>query len=246
MIQFTKKAWHLDMLFSLCGIRLGWSAVIGIIPVIGDIINIYLSLKLIKLAQNIDGGLPVTVQSKMMGNISIDFMLGLVPVLGMVAGAIYKSNSRNSLILEHYLRDRARKNVEKGLFLLDPISEANKNKGNKWFSFGSKKGGNKNTTTTAANANANTNTNPTTALPTSGGPSHNNNNNHHEINTINGGGATRPTKDQPLLVEQHPTNSNSNSNTNTGKAGHKKEKGGHKQEVFKQEEGVITPALPPR
>lgn len=127
------------MLFSLCGLRVGWSAVIGIIPVIGDIINIYMAMQLIRLAQKIDGGLPVAQQSKMMTNILIDFGLGLIPVLGIITGALYRANSRNALILQHYMNRRARKNVEQGLFLKDPNA---KKIGTNWFSFGR----NKNTT----------------------------------------------------------------------------------------------------
>lgn len=136
--KFNKKAWSLDMLFSFCGVRLGWSAVIGIIPFIGDCINIYLSIQLVRMAQKIDGGLPVAIQSKMMANITLDFLLGITPVLGIVAGALYKSNSRNSLILEHYLRERAQANVKAGKYLM---SDAAKSKGNgsklsSWFKFG--------------------------------------------------------------------------------------------------------------
>lgn len=122
------------MLFSLCGLRLGWSAVIGIIPVIGDCINIYMALQLVRLAQKIDGGLPVTEQSKMMTNVFIDFAMGIIPVVGIVAGALYRANSRNALILQHYLRKKAENNVQQGLFLLDPAAQSGKG----WFHFGKK------------------------------------------------------------------------------------------------------------
>lgn len=136
--KFNKKAWNLDMLFSFCGVRLGWSAVIGIIPVIGDCINIYLSIQLVRMAQNIDGGLPVAIQSKMMANITLDFLLGITPVLGIVAGALYKSNSRNSLILEHYLRERAEANVKEGKYLMSDNDRTGSGSGklSSWFRFG--------------------------------------------------------------------------------------------------------------
>jgi hypothetical protein len=107
--------------------------VIGIIPVVGDIVNLYLSLQLVKLAQTIDdGGLPSLVVSKMMTNIMIDFALGLTPVLGIVAGALYKANSRNSLILSHFLTKRAKENVKKGLFLQGDEARAQRS----WFGWG--------------------------------------------------------------------------------------------------------------
>lgn len=131
--RVTHKAWRLDMLFSMCGLRLGWSAVIGILPVIGDVINLYMALKLVRLAQTVDDGLPPFVVSKMMTNITVDFALGFTPVVGIVMGALYKANSRNSLILEHFLKKRAKKNVAKGMYVLDPTTGAKKKP---WFGWG--------------------------------------------------------------------------------------------------------------
>lgn len=142
--KVTLKAYRLDLAFSLCGLRLGWSAVIGIVPVLGDIINLYLSLSLVRLAQTVDEGLPALVVSRMMSNIMIDFALGITPVLGTIAGALYKSNSRNSLILSHYLSKRAKENVKKGRYLKGDTQAAH----NSWFSWGKYwKRQNKNTTT---------------------------------------------------------------------------------------------------
>lgn len=137
--KMTRKAWRLDMAFSVCfcchsgDIRLGWSAVIGILPVIGDIINLYLSLSLLKLAQKVDDGLPAFTVSKMMSNVMIDFVLGITPVLGTIAGALYKANSRNALILEHFLKKRAKENIKKGLYVVDPSTGRKKKS---WFTWG--------------------------------------------------------------------------------------------------------------
>lgn len=130
--RVTRKAWRLDLLFSMCGLRVGWSAVIGILPVIGDVINLYMALKLVRLAQTVDEGLPAWVVSKMMTNIAIDFALGFTPVLGTIAGALYRANSRNSLILEHFLRKRAKQNVAKGLYLVDAAGK----KKRPWYAWG--------------------------------------------------------------------------------------------------------------
>lgn len=131
MKEFSKRAWNLDMFFAFCGLHIGWSAFIGIVPVIGDCINIWMSLRLVHLAQKIDGGLPVMVQSKMMANITIDFLLGITPVLGIIAGALYKSNSRNALLLLHHLQTVAAENVRHGKYTDQP-----QKKTGGWFSFG--------------------------------------------------------------------------------------------------------------
>lgn len=68
----------------------------------------YLGLAILRRAEQVEGGIPMTLRSKMMANITIDFLLQLTPVLGDIAGAVYKSNSRNALLLEHYLRSKTK------------------------------------------------------------------------------------------------------------------------------------------
>lgn len=63
-------------------------------------------MALVNLAASVDGGIPASVRSKMVTNVTIDFGLGFTPFLGDIAGAIYKSNSRNYLILERHLRSK--------------------------------------------------------------------------------------------------------------------------------------------
>src|SRR5579862_3206759 len=97
-----------------CGFRAGWSSVIGIIPVVGDFIDLFFALYLIKICLRVEG-LPkstvidpsfqkLTIQvSRMYANVAFDFGIGLVPILGDVADAIFKANSRNYSLLYDYL-----------------------------------------------------------------------------------------------------------------------------------------------
>ncbi len=43
----------------------------------------------------------------MMFNIALDFGVGLIPILGDVADAIYRANTRNAWLLEAYLAKKA-------------------------------------------------------------------------------------------------------------------------------------------
>lgn len=117
MKRVSRRAWNLDIGFSMCGMRLGWSSIIGILPVVGDLINLYLSLQVIRLSNTVDDALPPAILAQMILNIVIDFVLGILPILGTIAGALYKANSRNSLILEHFLKKRAAENIAKGLYV---------------------------------------------------------------------------------------------------------------------------------
>lgn len=104
-----RKAYRLDLALSLCGLRIGWAAVIGLLPIIGDVFAMLLALQLVKKAQKVDGGLPATLQLKMMFNVACDFCLGLVPIVGDFINVLYKCNSRNFVLLEKHLVEKYNK-----------------------------------------------------------------------------------------------------------------------------------------
>lgn len=123
--KVIRRAYHLDMLFNvpILGYRIGWSGIVGVIPVAGDIMSIFFSLLLFKLTLGVDGGLPYDVQAKMLGNILIDFLIGLIPIVGDLVEIMYKANSRNALLLEKHLKEKADRLNPKGrLESLDDIS----------------------------------------------------------------------------------------------------------------------------
>lgn len=66
-----------------------------------------LAMMVFQNCHDIDGGLPSHLQARMLFNIALDFVIGLVPFLGDLADAVYKCNTRNAIILEKYLRERA-------------------------------------------------------------------------------------------------------------------------------------------
>ncbi|KAK9455137.1 hypothetical protein V1511DRAFT_447608, partial [Dipodascopsis uninucleata] len=111
--RVRRRAYHMDMSLGLCccGLSIGWSAVIGIIPGIGDIISACLAILIVRAANKVDDGLPQIVYFKMMVNVAINFGIGLVPFVGDIADAMYKANSRNALLLEEYLRKRGEHNL---------------------------------------------------------------------------------------------------------------------------------------
>ncbi|SCU91791.1 LADA_0F12068g1_1 [Lachancea dasiensis] len=104
--RVRKRAYRLDMLFNIGGIRFGWLGVIGILPVVGDFLVLWLSLLVYKEAMKVAGGLPSTVSAQMLSNIALDFGLGLIPFVGDFVSICYKANSRNVLVLERHLKNR--------------------------------------------------------------------------------------------------------------------------------------------
>ncbi|MCJ1329457.1 hypothetical protein MMC10_006137 [Thelotrema lepadinum] len=88
--KVTRRAYRLDNCLNICGIRLGWGVVAGIIPGLGDIFDTLCALMVYRTCLAAD--LPGSLKSRMMLNIMIDFAIGLVPVLGDVADALYRAS----------------------------------------------------------------------------------------------------------------------------------------------------------
>lgn len=112
LTKVKRRAYRLDMsLFSCCGVRFGWSSVIGFVPAIGDILDCFMAMMVLRTCQQVEGGLPVDVKSKMMFNIVIDFVIGLVPFIGDLADAVFRANTKNAAELEKYLRKKGANNL---------------------------------------------------------------------------------------------------------------------------------------
>lgn len=108
------RAYALDLQLSLCGLRLGWAAIIGLIPWIGTFLCGYLALRLVRKAEKIEGGLPTIIRLKMIANVTFDFAIGLIPIVGDFINIMYRCNSRNFILLEKYLVEKHTKGNPKG------------------------------------------------------------------------------------------------------------------------------------
>lgn len=82
------------------GVRLGLDFLIGLIPVIGDLIMAGVSLSIVAMAKSIS--VPRALRIAMLKNIGIDFLLGLIPFVGDVVDLFYKSNQKNVRIMEKW------------------------------------------------------------------------------------------------------------------------------------------------
>lgn len=94
-----------DSLVSLCGLNPRFVLSLMYLSA-GDIIDAMFALLVVKSCGNIDGNLPSNLHAKMILNVIIDFVIGLVPFVGDLADAVYKCNSRNAVLLEGHLRKK--------------------------------------------------------------------------------------------------------------------------------------------
>jgi len=93
----------LDVAFILPGtkVRYGIDGIIGLIPVVGDIIATALSLWLVREARAL--GAPWHVTARMLGNVVIQGTVGTVPLAGDAFDVLYRANMRNARILRRWL-----------------------------------------------------------------------------------------------------------------------------------------------
>ncbi|KAG9228385.1 hypothetical protein BJ875DRAFT_412715 [Amylocarpus encephaloides] len=114
--KVQRRAHQLDTgLLNLCGIRLGWSSVIAIIPVVGDVLDTCMALMVLRTSREVQGGLPKGVQAKMIFNIITDFGIGLVPLIGDIADVLFRANTRNAVVLKDYLYKKAKEEARSGV-----------------------------------------------------------------------------------------------------------------------------------
>ncbi|UIP07108.1 DUF4112 domain-containing protein [Erythrobacter sp. SDW2] len=82
-------------------VPVGLDSIVGLIPVVGDLIAAAMGSYLIWEAKNL--GLPKWKLVRMAGNIALDTAVGAVPVLGDALDFVYRSNTRNLRIVKKHL-----------------------------------------------------------------------------------------------------------------------------------------------
>lgn len=95
----------LDSKFRIPGtdITFGIDPIIGFIPVVGDIIGYGFSAVLIYSA--FKKGVKGEILVKMLGNIALDAIIGMVPVIGFFFDFVYKANTRNYNLLNEFIEE---------------------------------------------------------------------------------------------------------------------------------------------
>ena len=97
-------AWLLDNSIPVPGTggrRFGIDAVIGFVPVVGDLISGGIGLFVVWRGSRL--GLPRVVVARMLANTAIDMAIGAIPVLGDAFDLWFKANTRNLGLMRRHL-----------------------------------------------------------------------------------------------------------------------------------------------
>ncbi len=89
--------------FTIPGTRqkFGLDVILDLIPIGGDFIAAAMGLYMVMEARNL--GMPKSAIVRMLGNVGIDWLLGLIPWVGAIPDFFFRSNSRNLRIIKKHL-----------------------------------------------------------------------------------------------------------------------------------------------
>ena len=85
-------------------IRLGLDAVIGLVPVAGDLVSGLISTYMIWEARRM--GAPKILIARMVANTFLDTTIGAIPVLGDAFDILFRGNMKNMALLRRHIEKR--------------------------------------------------------------------------------------------------------------------------------------------
>lgn len=93
----------LDMAFIVPGtnVRYGIDGLIGLVPIVGDIITTAIALWIVREARAL--GAPRWLVARMLTNVAVDGVVGAVPVVGDAFDVAFKANVRNIRLLRKWM-----------------------------------------------------------------------------------------------------------------------------------------------
>ena len=103
--KLKKLEQRLDRRFSLFGVQFGTDAIVGLIPILGDILTSATGLYIIHQSSKL-GATRWTI-TRMLINWGIDTGVGLIPIFGDIFDVAFKSNTKNVKLLIADLEARA-------------------------------------------------------------------------------------------------------------------------------------------
>jgi Domain of unknown function (DUF4112) len=103
--NLEQVAWLMDRAVKIPGTRitLGLDALLGLIPVGGDILTGLVQTGLVLVALQ-HYRVPRAVAARMLGNVLLDIGVGAIPLVGDLFDVAFKANTKNLKLLEPYQR----------------------------------------------------------------------------------------------------------------------------------------------
>src|SRR5262245_14814748 len=103
--QVNDLAWLLDNAISIPIIRyrIGLEALLGLIPGLGDVAGLLLSSIIVLQAVRL--GVPQALLARMVLNVAIESLVGMIPIIGDLFDARFKANTLNVRMINQAFKD---------------------------------------------------------------------------------------------------------------------------------------------
>ncbi|KAG2185280.1 hypothetical protein INT44_002070 [Umbelopsis vinacea] len=108
LAQYKSRVEVFDQMFKCCCCWIGWDMLLDLIPVLGKAISLFFAIGLYRLACT--ANISHEVKSHMRWHTTVNFVIGLIPIVGLIFDIFYQANAKNLRILEQFLYNRARTN----------------------------------------------------------------------------------------------------------------------------------------
>ncbi len=107
--RLRKLATRMDSAYRLpiIGVRVGWDAILGLVPGIGDLLALAPSAYILKEAHRLGASIPLLARMGL--NAGIDVAIGAIPLVGDVFDIGWRSKTRNVDLLEAHLKKQTAK-----------------------------------------------------------------------------------------------------------------------------------------
>ena len=99
--------------------RIGLDPILGLIPGLGDLVSPLFTIGVLWQAHDL--GLPRVVQLRMVFNVAIDGLLGVVPLAGDLFDFVWKANDKNMAMLERHAYEERAASASDWMFVLSLI-----------------------------------------------------------------------------------------------------------------------------
>jgi hypothetical protein len=100
--------------------RFGLDAILGLVPGLGDVAGAAMGSYLVLLGSKL--GAPKPVLARMVLNVALDALAGVVPVAGDLFDVAWKANTRNMALLERYVERPVATKKSSKLFVVGIIA----------------------------------------------------------------------------------------------------------------------------
>lgn len=109
--RLQRLAWFLDSSIRLPGgFRIGVDGLLGLIPGLGDIVGACLSSYIVLKAVSLN--VPRVVLVRMMVNVALEVLVGVIPIIGDLFDFMFKANERNVRLINAHLEEPSRTSTQ--------------------------------------------------------------------------------------------------------------------------------------